>query len=94
MATKKSKATEAVLEPVVTKGSHLTVTKYPDGRTELVWDHDALLRDVQEAIASVSKPNLVKVTEEKVAKSRAKKTEVTEKKPVAKKTPAKKKVSK
>jgi hypothetical protein len=40
-------------EPTVVKGSHLTVTTYPDGRTELVWDDEALLKDVREAIASV-----------------------------------------
>ena len=52
MATKKKRAevTEAV---VVNKGSHLTVTTYPDGRTELEWDDEALLRDVREALASV-----------------------------------------
>lgn len=37
----------------VVKGSHLTVTTYPDGRTELEWDDEALARDVREAIASV-----------------------------------------
>lgn len=40
--------------PKVTVGSHLTVTTYEDGRTELKWDHDALKRDVDAAIASVS----------------------------------------
>ena len=40
--------------PLVEKGSHLTVTTYEDGRKELVWDDEALMRDVQEAIASVS----------------------------------------
>lgn len=35
--------------PQVTVGSHLTVTKYEDGRTELVWNDAALLREVQEA---------------------------------------------
>jgi hypothetical protein len=40
-------------EPTVVKGSHLTVTTYPDGRTELEWDDEALLSDVQNAIASV-----------------------------------------
>jgi hypothetical protein len=51
MATKKKKAevTEEGLK--VVKGSHLTVTTYPDGRTELEWDDDALMRDVQEALA-------------------------------------------
>lgn len=41
------------LEPTVVVGSHLTVTTYPDGRTELKWDDAALERDVREAIASV-----------------------------------------
>jgi hypothetical protein len=39
-------------EPKVVKGSHLTVTTYPDGHTELVWDDEALLRDVRLAILS------------------------------------------
>jgi hypothetical protein len=51
MATKKKKA--EVTEAVVVKGSHLTVTTYPDGRTELEWDDEALLREVREALASV-----------------------------------------
>ena len=37
-------------EPKVVKGSHLTVTTYPDGFTELVWDDEALMRDVREAL--------------------------------------------
>lgn len=53
MATRKKKA-EVTGEATVVKGSHLTVTTYPDGRTELEWDDEALLRDVQEAIASVA----------------------------------------
>jgi hypothetical protein len=39
--------------PIVTKGSHLTVTKYEDGRTELEWDDEQLQKDVDAAIASV-----------------------------------------
>ena len=67
MATRKKKKTEAEkfdeqvvmkeefydLEPKVVKGSHLTVTTYPDGRTELEWDDEALMRDVRKALASV-----------------------------------------
>jgi hypothetical protein len=53
MATKKKKA-EVTGEAKVVKGSHLTVTTYPDGRTELEWDDEALMRDVQEALASVA----------------------------------------
>jgi len=39
--------------PKVVKGSHLTVTTHEDGRTELEWDDEQLLKEVQEAIASV-----------------------------------------
>lgn len=46
-----SKFDKKVLNPVVTRGSHLTVTTHPDGRTVLAWDDAALLRDVQQAIA-------------------------------------------
>jgi hypothetical protein len=41
---------------IVTKGSHLTVFTYPDGRTELRWNDQALARDVALAIASVEQP--------------------------------------
>lgn len=34
----------------VVKGSHLTVTTDAEGRTTLVWDDEALLRDVRLAI--------------------------------------------
>jgi hypothetical protein len=47
MATKKKRV--EVTEAVVVKGSHLTVTTYPDGRTELEWDDEALLNDVRAA---------------------------------------------
>lgn len=36
--------------PKINQGSHLTVKTYEDGRTELVWDDEALARDVREAI--------------------------------------------
>ena len=64
MATRKKKE---VLEnvpsggwPVINQGTHLTVKTFEDGSTELVWDHEALLREVKEAILSV---------EEKTSKS-------------------------
>lgn len=41
---------KVITEPVVVKGSHLTVTTHPDGRTELQWDDEALLSDVRAAI--------------------------------------------
>jgi hypothetical protein len=36
--------------PKVVKGSHLTVITHKNGRTELVWDDAALLRDVRAAL--------------------------------------------
>lgn len=45
--------------PKVEKGSHLTVTTYEDGRTELEWDDDALMRDVQDAIRAHEATELV-----------------------------------
>lgn len=62
MATRKKKSDGIVLDmpgtagsakivlPKVVKGSHLTVTTWPDGRTELEWDDEALLQDVSAAI--------------------------------------------
>jgi hypothetical protein len=50
MATRKKKEIIETIEPTVVKGSHLTVTTYPDGKTTLEWDDEALLRDVKLAI--------------------------------------------
>jgi len=57
MATKKTKKKD-IEEVTVTKGSHLTVTTYPDGRTELEWDDEALMRDVQTAISEYQASNM------------------------------------
>ena len=36
--------------PKITQGTHLTVKTFEDGSTELVWDDDALLDEVRNAI--------------------------------------------
>jgi len=59
MATKKKSkevidATGSDVVKIV-KGNHLTVTTFPNGRTELVWDDEALLNEVKAAILSVNK---------------------------------------
>lgn len=36
--------------PKINQGSHLTVKTFEDGRTELIWDDEALTRDVKNAI--------------------------------------------
>lgn len=62
MATKKkSKVIESAdiaemtqVWPRVVQGSHLTVTYFEDGRTEMKWDDEALTREVNNAILSVN----------------------------------------
>lgn len=54
--------------PKVTKGSHLTVIEHPDGRRELQWDDDALMRDVREAIDSLKKEPAKKIRRKKAQK--------------------------
>jgi hypothetical protein len=40
--------------PRLVQGSHLTVKYFEDGRTELIWDDEALTREVNAAILSVT----------------------------------------
>ena len=66
MATRKKK-TESK-ESTVVKGNHLTVTTFPDGKTMLEWDEEALLKEVREALNSVEVPKTKtkrKLTKEK-----------------------------
>ena len=58
MARKKIQLAEVSSLPDSVKvGSHLTVSTYSDGRTELEWDWDALVKEVREACASVELAN-------------------------------------
>jgi hypothetical protein len=61
-------ATIVFKEPTVVKGSHLTITTHPDGRTELEWDDEALLRDVRQAILKVE--SVIPVAESKPKKAK------------------------
>lgn len=59
-------------DPVITKvvkGSHLTVTHYSNGKTKLVWDDAALMRDVLEALSTVEKPKKAKKPKKVVDKT-------------------------
>ena len=40
--------------PHISQGTHLTVKTFEDGSTELIWDDEQLLKEVQEATASVT----------------------------------------
>ena len=59
MATKKTKQKVDTNWPKVSQGTHLTVKTFEDGRTELIWDDEQLLKEVREAIASVEKPKKI-----------------------------------
>ena len=39
--------------PMMNQGTHLTVKIFEDGRTELIWDDEALRREVAAAILSI-----------------------------------------
>lgn len=51
MATRKSKSTNVPANgwPKIVQGTHLTVRTFEDGKTELVWDWDALVNEVRMA---------------------------------------------
>ena len=62
MATRKKKTEELANVPTngwpkISQGTHLTVRTYEDGRTELIWDDEQLLKEVKEAIASAELAN-------------------------------------
>ena len=52
---KKSKITQEVK---IVKGTHLTVITHPCGLVTLEWDDEQLLKEVREAIASVTVPGI------------------------------------
>ena len=65
---RKKKEVEVTVWPKVVVGSHLTVTTYENGKTELTWDDAALERDVQKALTDYEnsvKVNTVKTTKRK-----------------------------
>jgi hypothetical protein len=72
MAGRKKQIAElkAVDEPTVVVGSHLTVITHPNGRTELIWDDEALLQDVRNALTDHEKSVKVTATSTKVKKTK------------------------
>ena len=73
MATrKKIQLGEVSSLPNIVKGSHLTVITYPNGKTELEWDWDALVKEVREACASAELANMKPSVKAKSKKSVAK----------------------
>jgi len=81
MATRKKKsAVKEVILPTdpsgVVKGNHLTVITFSDGRTELQWDDEALLKEVQDAILSVELAAMKPAVRAKVATRKRKESNV------------------
>jgi len=63
MATRKKKTetnTNTSEWPKVTVGTHLTITTYENGKTELKWDDEQLRKEIREAIASVEQKPIKK----------------------------------
>jgi hypothetical protein len=58
--------------PKINQGTHLTVKTFKDGRTELEWDWDTLVKEVREACASVELANMKPAVKAKSKKSVAK----------------------
>ena len=56
-------------EPTVVIGSHLTVITHPNGSTELIWDDEALARDVRNALTEYENSVKVNTVETKKSKS-------------------------
>lgn len=83
MATRKQKPASAKFEPSTVVGSHLTVITDNFGKTTLIWDDEALLRDVRAAIASAGHVDREDIPTPRVNSN-------PPKKPAAKKAPAKK----
>lgn len=64
-----NKTKTSSIDPIVVMGSHLTVTTWANGRTELKWDDEALLRDIQQATLKVkSNAPVAKITAKKKTK--------------------------
>ena len=67
MASKKSKASpktkvkEAAVWPKVETTSHLTITRYENGKVDMVFDWDQLEKEVAEVLAGVQKKPKTKV---------------------------------
>ena len=71
MATRKPKSASAKFEPSTVVGSHLTVITDNFGKTTLIWDDEALLRDVRAALLKAE--STLPVAEEKPKRTRKKK---------------------
>jgi type IV secretory pathway VirD2 relaxase len=57
--------------PKINQGTHLIVKTFEDGSTELIWDDAQLLKEVQDAIASVTTSESTAVKSKRTKKAKA-----------------------
>lgn len=57
--------------PKINQGTHLIVKTFEDGSTELIWDDAQLLKEVQDAIASVTTSESTAVKSKRTKKTKA-----------------------
>ena len=70
MATKKNQSNKSSGNwPKIVQGTHLTVKTFEDGKTELVWDWDALVNEVRMACLK-AESNIPASTETKPKRTR------------------------
>ena len=60
--------------PKIVQGTHLTVKTFEDGHTELIWDWDALLSEVRNAILKAESSILVAQETKPTVKTKSKKS--------------------
>jgi hypothetical protein len=63
-------------DPIVVKGSHLTVTTLSDGSTKLEWDDAALLQEVKDAILNAELAAMKPAVRAKVSTRKKKESNV------------------
>jgi len=59
--------------PRIQQGTHLTVKTFEDGKTELVWDWDALVSEIRKATADAELSTMKPAVQAKVITQRKKK---------------------
>jgi hypothetical protein len=80
MATRKKKTDTTLVNvpangwPKINQGTHLTVKTFEDGHTELIWDDEALLSEVRNAILKAESAMPVTNEVKPAVKAKAKKS--------------------
>lgn len=71
-----SKKKQNTVWPIVTKGSHLTITEHENGKVDMTWDWDQLNKDINNAINKEQPTSINGVTSKKSTKTGTRKPNV------------------